>query len=136
MATIPTNESGVDLASFTLDVQPSYTYKLDLSKDRIAGMTDDRDALLQAVYLILSTERYMYVIYSRAYGVELSDIIGKDHDYAIAEIKRCITEALLQDDRITAVTDWTFEEGRKTVTAFFTVKTIYGDISVKKEVAI
>lgn len=134
MATLPTNESGVSLSAFVLEVQPSYTYKLDIERNRVNGMTDEREALLQAVYLILSTERYMYVIYSHRYGVELEEIIGKERDYAICEIKRCITEALLQDDRITEVTDWAFSETRDTVTASFTVKTIFGDISVVKEV--
>lgn len=136
MATLPNTANGTDLSEFTLEVQPSYTYRLDIDRSRITGMTDEREALLQAVYLILSTERYMYVIYSRRYGVELSDIIGKDRDYAICEIKRCISESLLQDDRITDIVDWDFEESRDTVTASFTVKTIFGDISVKKEVEV
>lgn len=136
MATLPTNESGVSLSAFVLEVQPSYTYKLDIERGRGNGMTDEREALLQAVYLILNTERYMYVIYSHRYGVELEEIIGKERNYAICEIKRCITEALLQDDRITEVTDWTFYETRDTVTASFTVKTIFGDISVVKEVRV
>lgn len=134
MATLPTNESGVSLSAFVLEVQPSYTYKLDIERNRVNGMTDEREALLQAVYLILSTERYMHVIYSHRYGVELEEIIGKERDYAICEIKRRISEALLQDDRITEVTDWAFSETRDTVTASFTVKTIFGDISVVKEV--
>lgn len=136
MATLPNTTNGTELSEFTLEVQPSYTYRLDIDKGRITGMTDEREALLQAVYLILSTERYMYVIYSRRYGVELSEIIGKDRDYAICEIKRCISESLLQDDRITDIVDWDFEETRNTVTASFTVKTIFGDISVKKEVEV
>lgn len=134
MATLPNTTNGTDLSEFTLEVQPSYTYRLDIDKNRITGMTDEREALLQAVYLILSTERYMYIIYSRSYGVEFSEIIGKDRDYAICEIKRCISEALLQDDRITDIVDWDFEETRNTVTASFTVKTVFGDIFVKKEV--
>lgn len=136
MATLPNTTNGADLSEFTLEVQPSYTYRLDIDRNRITGMTDEREALLQAVYLILSTERYMYVIYSRRYGVELSEIIGKDRDYAICEIKRCISESLLQDDRITDIADWDFEETRNTVTASFTAKTIFGNISVKKEVEV
>ena len=60
---------------------------------------------MQAVYLILNVERYAFPIYSRDYGSELSDLIGTPRDYAISEIKRRITEALTQDDRITSVDD-------------------------------
>ena len=74
--------------------------------------------------------------YSRNYGSELSDLIGKPKDYAMSEIKRRITEALLQDDRITSLDGWEFETGRNWVTARFTVHTIYGDVSAEKEVDI
>ena len=40
-------------------------------------MTDKREALRQAVYLILNVERYAYPIYSRNYGSELVDLIGQ-----------------------------------------------------------
>mgnify|MGYP005773245173 CR=1 FL=1 len=51
-------------------------------------------------------------------------------------LKRRITEALLQDDRITSLDGWEFETGRNWVTARFTVHTIYGDVSAQKEVDI
>ena len=89
-------------------------------------MTDEQDAVLQAVYLILNVERYAFPIYSRDYGSELSDLIGTPRDYAMSEIKRRITEALTQDDRITGVDDWSFETSGRGVRAKFTVNTIYG----------
>jgi len=136
MATLPTTGENLDLINFALEEQPSYTHKLVIDRNRVSGMTDQRDALFQAVYLILNVERYTYPIYSWRYGVELADLIGKPKDYAMSEIKRRITEALTQDDRITAVDDWSFETGRKSVLAHFTVYTIYGDLEVTKEVEI
>ena len=97
---------------------------------------EDADALLQAVYLILSVERYQYPIYSYNYGVELVDLIGQPKDFVMSEVKRRITEALTQDDRINSVDGWEFETGRNWVTARFTVHTIYGDVSAEKEVDI
>ena len=90
----------------------------------------------KAVYLILNVERYAYPIYSRNYGSEFSDIIGKPKGYAMSEMKRRITEALLQDDRITGLSGWEFETGRKSVRASFVVHTIYGDVEVSREVDI
>lgn len=98
--------------------------------------TDKREALRQAVYLILNVERYAYPIYSRNYGSELVDLIGQPMDYAMSEMKRRITDALMQDDRITGVDDWTFETGRKSVLVRFTVYTIYGELEATKEVEI
>ncbi len=120
--------------SFTAQREPGYTFKLDIERQRVKGTTDDKEAVLQTIYLMLSVERYAYQIYSRNYGVELSDLIGKPRDYVMSEIKRRITEALMQDDRITGVTDWKFESGRKSVTVQFVVNTVYGDVSAEKEV--
>ena len=102
MATLPTTGENIDLINFAMGEQPSYTHKLDIDRSRVSGMTDNQDALIQAVYLILNVERYVYPIYSHNYGVELADLIGQPKDYAMSEAKRRITEALMQDDRITA----------------------------------
>lgn len=136
MATLPSTGGSIDLKTFALERQPSYTHKLDIDRQAVIGMTDKRDALYQAIYLILNVERYVYPIYSRNYGSELADLIGKPKDYAMSEIKRRITEALMQDDRITDVRDWIFETGRHSVFASFSVYTIYGEQTFTKEVAI
>ncbi len=136
MATLPTTGDDLNLIAFTLENQPGYTHKLDMEKGRVAGMTDGRDALAQTIYLILSVERYAYAIYSWRYGVQLADLIGKPRDYAMSEIKRRITEALTQDDRITGVENWSFQPGRRSVLVSFTVMTIYGAVDATKEVEI
>lgn len=133
---LPQTAGGLDAANFTGAQMPGLTYKLDAAHGRVKGTTDEKDAVLQAVYVLLNVERYAYPIYSRNYGVELSELIGKPKDYAMSEIKRLITEALSQDDRITGITDWEFTTGRNTVTASFTINTIYGDVSATKEVEI
>ena len=71
MGTLPTTGENLDLIGFELEEQPSYTHKLDIEGQRVAGMTDKREALRQAVYLILNVERYAYPIYSRNYGSEV-----------------------------------------------------------------
>lgn len=104
MATLPTTGDDLDLITFAVETQPSYTHKLDIDRNRVRGMTDERDAVLQAVYLILNVERYAFPIYSRNYGSELSDLIGKPKDYAMSEIKRRITRPC---SRMTASPLWT-----------------------------
>lgn len=115
---------------------PSRTYKINIDLDRIDGYTDDLQAVIQAIYLILSTERYRYIIYSWDYGVELLDLIGKPIPYVIAEIPRRIKEALMQDDRIADVTDFTFEKKRNKLHTTFTVVTNIGNIPTALEVEV
>lgn len=126
MATLPTTGDDLDLIGFAVETQPGYTHKLDIDRGRVCGMTDEQEAVLQAVYLILNVERYAFPIYSRNYGSELSDLIGTPRDYAMSEIKR----------RITDVDNWSFESNGRRVRATFTVNTIYGDLTAAKEVEI
>lgn len=120
----------IDLAAMR---EPSYTWKVNAEGERVTGMTDLADALRQAVYHILSIERYRYVIYPQSYGSEIADLIGKAQDYAAAELQRTITEALTQDDRVTFVGDFSFEFPKGTVVATFTVETIYGELEIQGE---
>ena len=104
--------------------------------DRIQGYIDDMDAVIQAIYLILSTERYQYVIYSWDYGVELVDLFGKPMPYVIAELPRRITDALTQDNRIDDVVDFEFEKNGNKLHTTFTVVTNIGNVSSELEVEV
>ncbi len=123
-----------DLLSLNIETQPSLTYALDIENGRIRGSVDRVEALRQAIYLILSTERYEYLIYSWDYGVELKELIGQSKEYALSEIKRRITEALTQDDRITAVEGFEFEVEKNSVHTTFTARTIFGEMEVETDV--
>lgn len=112
------------------------TYKIEIKADRINGYTDDVDALIQAIYLILSTERYKHIIYSWDYGVELVDLIGQPMPYVMAEIPRRITEALTQDNRIDDVVDFEFEHKGKRLHTTFTVVSNSNTFSVDWEVEV
>lgn len=110
--------------------------KYDERQDRISGYTDNLEAIKQAIYLILSTERYAYIIYSWDYGVELVDLFGKPMTYVMSEIPRRITEALTQDDRIKNVVDFEFERHGNKLHTTFTVVTTAGNIPTELEVAV
>ncbi len=128
-------KSNIDVSEIEIEEnQPSLTYALDIENKRIRGKTDNIEAVKQAVYLILNTERYDCLIFSWNYGAELKDLIGEPKEYAYSEIKRCITEALLQDDRIVSVDNFRFEENKRSVTVIFTVNTIFGDLEVETNV--
>lgn len=114
--------------------QPSLTYRIDFEQGRIIGMVDGLEAVKQAVSLILQTERYEYLIYSPDYGSELKGLVGKEPAFITSELKRRISEALLQDDRIEAVDGFDIQLNGDSALVCFTVVSQFGDFSVKQEV--
>ena len=77
---------------FQIREQPGLTYKLQPDENCVRGYTDGLEAVKQAVYKILMTERYQYVMYSWDYGVELLDLFGEPVSYVCPELKRRITD--------------------------------------------
>ena len=119
------------------EVIPTLTHRMQIYGDRIFGITDKLEAMKQACYKILNTERYQYPIYSWSYGIELKDLFGKPKSYCKVELTSRITEALLQDERNTAVESFSFKDvGREGLVVNFTVKTIYGEIKLEKGVRV
>lgn len=112
---------------------PTRTYRLHLAADKIAGYTDGAEAMKQAIYLIIGTERYRYVIYSWQYGIELEDLFGMPMSYCIPEVERRITEALSADDRILRVYGFSFVRKRESLAVTFSVETVFGEMTIEKE---
>lgn len=122
---------------FEIEEQPSRTYRMDLDGNSVRGFCDELEAVKQAVFRILNTERYQYIIYSDNYGIETLDLYGEPVTWVCPELERRITEALMVDSRITGVTDFEHETNEKKVLhTSFTVHTVYGDLSAEKEVNI
>lgn len=115
-------------------INSTKNYKIDFEKGVIVGFCDDVEALKQAIYIILNTERYEYLIYSNDYGFELNGVICNDKFLIESELKRRIRESLVQDDRIEDVSNFIFEYDKDSVDIRFTVFSIYGELPFKKEV--
>ncbi len=122
------------LRNYSIIEYPTNTYKMDIERKRIIGYTDGKEAMKQAIYKILRTERFDYVIYNSDYGIELKDLFGRDKYIAYAVLERRIKEALTVDDRINDVYDFEFEIGRNSISVTFTVDTIFGEN--KEEVSV
>lgn len=127
------------LADFEIEDEPSLTYLLNLEQECITGTADGTKAVQQAVLKILNTERFVYPIYSWNYGVLLHDLVGKSLPYVMSEVKKRITDALLTDDRIEAITDFTVRraKSKNVLLASFTVETVFGaELEFEQEVAV
>ena len=111
----------------TPEPAPSKTYRI--TKDRIAGYIDGLDAMKQAVWKRLMTERYVYDIYDSTYGLQTVDLIGKDYIYVISKLQKRIKETLLHDDRITDVNQFVFKRGKDYIWVGFNVVTVFGELT-------
>ena len=132
----PKQEVEVNMGSIERKTIPSLTWRIRQDEEQLRGSIDDIEAMRQAIDKILRTERYRFLIYDWNYGIELEDLIGQNATYVIPELKRRIEDALLADDRVTAVTDFSFAQEKDSVSARFLVHTIFGDITAERTVDI
>ncbi len=129
---IPESELTSDLE---LEEESEVTKTYKLLPDKTQGYVNDIEALQQAIYKVLNTERYEYPIYSFNYGIELENLIGKDTIYVKIEMKRRIQECLLQDERINSVDNFQFNITDDEILCTFDVNSIYGGLTITKEVS-
>lgn len=123
---------------FKIEKRPSKTYKMILkTQESIRGYAEQLEAMQQAIYKILNTERYQYVMYSWNYGIETLDLYGEPVNWVCPELETRIQDALMVDDRILKVSDFEHDTTQKHVIhTTFTVQTIFGDVRAEKEVTI
>lgn len=118
-------------------VQSSKTYRIDSFNGRITRKIDELEAIKQAVFKILQTERFENVIYDASYGVELVGLIGKPKEFVKSDIERIIKEALSVDERILGIENFNIvDDVKENLKIEFKVNSIYGDIKLESEVAI
>ena len=121
---------------FEIGELPSKTHKMDMKDMTVRGYTDELEAMRQAVYKILMTERFRYIMYSENYGLETVDLYGREVSYVCPELERRIIEALTWDERIDSVDNFSFDTSVKGVVhVFFTVHTVFGDFDAEREVS-
>lgn len=133
MAVLPSDPFGLSEA-VSVENEPGLTWYID--GDRINGTVDNLAAVRQAVEIILNTERYRWQIYSPMSGVEFKNLVGLDVGYVAAELQRQARAALLMDDRVTGISDFTFSQSGDILTAYFKVNTVYGVIAEEVEVSL
>ncbi len=127
MATLPENvgfDTEIEYVS-----QPSKSWLINRQTMRVQCGTDDLPSVKQAVDVILNTKRFEWQIYSSNLGTELETLIGENASYIESEFPRMVEEALLVDDRITEVNDFTYTISGDTMTWTFTVVTVFGAFS-------
>ena len=126
-----------DENSENFEVLPTKTYKIDPVNKRIIGTIEDREAVMQFIRKVLNTDKYAFEIYNWYYGNELLKLVGQSYDYSVARVPNIFKEALMVDDRILDVREFTFNKsGIDSMTVFCHVDTVYGVIIYEQEVLI
>lgn len=122
-----------EMQAVEAEEEPSLTFRLDENSKRIIGKIDELDAIRQAIYCILRTERYQYEMYSEDYGSELQDLVGRSVPLVFVNLQDNIQDALLADDRILAIGSFQFEEvGRGAIAVSFVAETVIGEIEIEE----
>lgn len=117
-------------------MSPSYTWKLDPNTDRIAGFVDELDAVQQAVFMTLKTERGKYEIYPDWFGIELQDLIGKPQSVVRAVLPSRIEDALIDDVRIQEIRDFDIKFVGTQCRARFTIDSVYGETQIDMDLEV
>lgn len=121
-------------ADFEEVIGPTKNYKMIVDKNRVVGFIDEIEAMKQAIFLMLSVERYDHIIYSFNAGFESRDLFGKPTAYVASEVPRRIRDCLLQDDRILEVDSFKVTTKKGKVHVTYVAHTIFGEITEEREV--
>ena len=130
MAVLPTG----NLPDVTFQQKPDLTWGIDKTTNRIRGTVTGWEAVRQAVEIILNVERFRWQIYRPYSGMQWEGLIGQDPGYVASELQRRITAALTMDDRVRGISDFAYSVNGNTLSASFTVNTVYGDTQTSVEV--
>lgn len=111
------------------------TYRIDFERKRVGGMIDGKEAVVQAIWKILSTTRFAHFIYDDQYGQDIFRKIndsGLTPDYIEADMPVMVEEALLYDERITGISDFSYRIiSGDSVHISFIADTIYGELDIE-----
>lgn len=128
-------QSTIDLSNgVTFVQQPSLAWYINKDTNQIQGTIDGSEAVAQAVDIILNVERFRWQIYSPNSGTNWSNLIGQDPGYVASELQRRIADALSVDDRIRGISNFDYTVTGNTLSASFTVNTVYGSQQTTVEV--
>lgn len=114
--------------------QPTLTWIADPVTRRIRGRGDGWEAIRQTVEIIVSVERFKWQIYTPNFGTDYDGLLGTEPGYAASELQRRLEDAFLPDSRILGMKDFTWSFSGVSLSASFTVRTVFGDVESGLEV--
>lgn len=120
--------------SYTLTESTDTTYRMDTESLTIQGLCGGKEAVKQAVYKLLMTEKDTYIIYDKNYGIKLKDLYGTDMGYVRAVIRLRLEEAFKNDERILRIKSFCTLAQKSRLTVDMSLDTVYGEVSIKADI--
>ena len=127
MAALPENTINIS-QGVVFENYPSKTWYVNPITKQVSGMADGYQAIVQAVEILFSVERFWWQIYSPNFGVQWQGLIGLNPGFVGLEIQRRAKDAIKPDSRLLDITDFSYTVNGDSLTAQFIVKTVYGDV--------
>lgn len=128
-------KSDVDLSrEIVFQDQPSLTWIADPVTHRLRGLGDGWEAVRQAVEVIVNVERYKWQIYTPNFGSDYDGLLGNEPGFAASELQRRLEDAFLPDSRLLGMKDFTWSFRDTSLSASFTVLTVFGEVPAGMEV--
>lgn len=115
-------EDRIEIVEVTLE--PALTYEFNFETGQFTGgLIDEEDAVRQFILKAILTPRFRHLIYDDENGCEIEDLIEQDlpFDYTKSEVQRMIKEAIIYDDRISDVGNFSVEQTTDKLWIQFTV---------------
>ena len=108
-------------------------YGIDFDTGQLTGtIVEGLEAVKVWIWLCLHTERFKYPIYTWDYGWDAEQYIGYAYpqEYIETTCEQEITDAMLVNPWITAVSDFSVEMDGALLKVSFTAETDFGDVEV------
>jgi len=128
-------QSNIDLSrGIVFEDQPTLTWIADPVTNRLRGRGDGWEAVRQAVEVIVNVERFKWQIYTPNFGTDYDGLLGNEPGYVASELQRRLEDAFLPDSRILGLKDFIWSFDGTSLSAAFTVPTVFGDVPGSLEV--
>jgi len=114
--------------------QPTLTWIADPVTRRVRGRGDGWEAIRQAVEIIVNVERFKWQIYTPNFGIDYEGLLGNEPGFVASELQRRLVDAFLPDNRILGIRDFAWSFSGVSLSASFTVRTVFGDVPSSVEV--
>lgn len=110
-------------------IAPYREYELDPTGRFTGRIVEGTDAIVSWVILTLYSDRYNHEVYSWNYGNEFGDMVGSSYspDLLQSECRRMTEEALLVNEHITAIRNFSAVQVNDLLDISFTLVTDQGD---------
>lgn len=104
--------------------------------NRLRGRGGGWEAVRQAVEITVSVERFKWQIYTPNFGTDYAGLLGTEPGYAASELQRRLEDAFLPDNRMLGIKDFSWSFSGASLSASFTVRTVFGDVESGIEVTL